>query len=61
MGILLLIIVGGLVIGVLKNFDLVVSMMGLVNLGLGYFCFVFGDFCLLGFLLWNLVFWLLDN
>jgi high-affinity iron transporter len=61
MGTLLLIIVGGLVIGVLKNLDLAVSMMGLANLGLGYLCFVPGDSCLLGPLLWNLAPWLPDN
>ncbi|MBE9241945.1 EfeU/Ftr1 family ferrous iron transporter subunit [Synechocystis salina] len=61
MGTLLLIIVGGLVIGVLKNLDLAVNMMGLTNLGLDYLCFVPGDSCLLGPQLWNLASWLPDN
>jgi high-affinity iron transporter len=61
MGSLLLVIVGGLVIGVLKNVDLALQLISQTNLGLAYVCSLPGDSCILGPQLWDLSPWLPDK
>ncbi len=61
MGTLLLVIVGGLVIGVLKNIDLAINLISQTNLGLAYLCSLPGDSCVLGPQLWDLSPWLPDR
>lgn len=61
MGALLVVIVGGLVIGVLKNIDLAFSLLAQQNLGFANLCFLPGDSCVLGPQLWDLSPWLPDR
>lgn len=61
MGTLLLLIVAGLTIGVLKNFNLAASLIAQADLGLQDICFVPGDSCLLGAQLWDFSNWLPDS
>ncbi len=61
MGLLLLLIVGGLVVSVLKNVDQTVAQLAQFDLGLGAYCFVPGDSCLLGVQVLDWSNWLPDS
>ena len=53
MGVFLLLIVGGLVIGVLKDFDVAVSMLAQLDLHFTRWCFSQGTSCILGPQVWD--------
>jgi high-affinity iron transporter len=53
MGILLLLIVGGLVIGVLKEFDAAIALLAQLDSHYASWCLLPGDSCLLGFRIWD--------
>ncbi len=53
MGIFLLLVVGGLVLGVLKHLNLAVILLGQVEPSFSQLCFLSGDSCILGSLIWD--------
>ena len=53
MGIFLLLVVGGLVLGVLKHLNLAVILLGQVDPSFSQWCFLSGDSCILGSLVWD--------
>ncbi|WP_107666961.1 FTR1 family protein [Cyanothece sp. BG0011] len=53
MGIFLLLVVGGLVLGVLKHLNLVVMFLGQIDPSFSQWCWVPGDSCILGPLVWD--------
>ncbi len=53
MGIFLLLVVGGLVLGVLKHLNLVVMFLGQLDPSFSQWCWVPGDSCILGPLVWD--------
>ncbi len=53
MGIFLLLVVGGLVLGVLKHLNLVVTFLAQLDPSFSQWCLLPGDSCILGFLVWD--------
>ncbi|MDJ0659796.1 MAG: FTR1 family protein [Crocosphaera sp.] len=53
MGIFLLLVVGGLVLGVLKHLNLVVMFLAQLDPSFSQWCFLTGDSCILGPLVWD--------
>ena len=53
MGIFLLLVVGGLVLGVLKHLNLVVTLLSQLDPSFAQWCFLPADSCILGSLVWD--------